>query len=231
MTQLDQFHSLQSSRRQHPAFPPPAALQGERTTAGHAPPNPAHCPGMMQWVPGPRRPRRKTAGIRDWGRVWPPTLKVVSTRAAPSSQPGSTSFTPDHPTPAQPPNASATAQANDHKASEPHPQPREHTKRQPSRRPLAFPPSAGLPAERQPNRQTPALQRKRTTTRQANPAPRGDEHLRQSRLRRNPSSTPQTLRSPTSTRFARSESQAVLSVARPTLIQKLTSRLPCRATC
>ena len=74
----------------------------------------------MQWVPGPRRPRRKTAGIRDWGRVWPPTLKVVSTRAAPSSQPGSTSFAPT--------------------------------------------------TQRQPNRQTPALQRRHTTTRQAQPA-------------------------------------------------------------
>ena len=84
----------------------------------------------MQWVPGPRRPRRKTTGIRDWGRVWSPTLKMVSTRAAPPSQPGSTSFAPTtqrqpsrHPpalptgTPAQPPNASATAQAHDHKAS------------------------------------------------------------------------------------------------------------------
>jgi len=53
-------------------------------------------------------------------RAWSPTLKMVSTRAAPSSQPGSTSFAPT--------------------------------------------------TQRQPNRQTPALQRRHTTTRQAQPA-------------------------------------------------------------
>ena len=146
---------------------------------------------------------------------------MVSTRAAPSSQPGSTSFAPTTQrqpsrrppvfptgTPAQPSNASATAQAHDHKASEPRPQPRGHTQRQPSRHPPAFPtgtpaqppnasataqahdrkaseprprsadtPNANLPVvhqssrrERQPNRQTPAPQRKHTTTRQAQPA-------------------------------------------------------------
>ena len=35
-----------------------------------------------------------------------PAARVVSTRAAPSSRPGSTSFAPDHPTPAQPSSAS-----------------------------------------------------------------------------------------------------------------------------
>ena len=95
---------------------------------------------------------------------------MVSTRAAPSSRPSSTSFAPttqrqpNRRTPAQPPNASATAQAHDHKASEPRPRP-------------ADTPNASLPAirqpsrrERQPNRQTPALQRKHTTARQAQPA-------------------------------------------------------------
>ena len=53
-------------------------------------------------------------------RAWSPTLKMVSTRAAPSSRPGSTSFAPT--------------------------------------------------TQRQPNRRTPALQRKHTTTRQAQPA-------------------------------------------------------------
>ena len=149
----------------------------------------------MQWVPGPRRPRRKTAGIRDWGRVWPPTLKVVSTRAAPSSQPGSTNFTPDHPTPAFPPsaslpdgNASPTVKRQRYSASTrpqgKRNQPRDRgfdsgrsfvAARLNQLRPR--PPNASLPVirqpsrrERQPNRQTPALQRKRTTSRQAQPA-------------------------------------------------------------
>ena len=107
-----------------------------------------------------------------------PAARVVSTRAAPSSRPGSTSFAPPTTqrqpnrrppvfptgTPAQPPNASATAQAHDHTASEPRPWSTDT-------------PNASLPdvrqssrLVRQPNRQTPALQRKHTTTRQAQPA-------------------------------------------------------------
>ena len=100
-----------------------------------------------------------------------PAARVVSTRAAPSSRPGSTSFAPDHPTPAQPSsaslpdgNASPTVKHQRYSAST-RPQGKRtpppthgHTKRQSSRR------------ERQPNRQTPALQRKHTTARQAQPA-------------------------------------------------------------
>ena len=167
---------------------------------------------MMQWVPGPRRPRRKTTGIRDWGRVWSPTLKMVSTRAAPSSQPGSTSFTPDHPTPALPSsaslpdgNASPTVKRQRYSASTRRVGKRnqlQHLDGCPELRsgllagcqngfdsgrsfvaarlnqlhprpPNASPPVIRQPSrrERQPNRQTPALQRKHTTTRQANPAP------------------------------------------------------------
>ena len=79
---------------------------------------------------------------------------------------------PSRRTPAHPPNASATAQAHDQKASEP-PQHPPHASppngRQSSCQTPALPPSACLPAERQPTRQTPALQRKRTTSRQAQP--------------------------------------------------------------
>ena len=71
----------------------PQPYRASTQPQGMRPPNPAHCPGMMQWLPGPRRPRRKTAGLRDRGQVWPPALQVVSPRTAPSSQPGSTSFT------------------------------------------------------------------------------------------------------------------------------------------
>ena len=119
-----------------------------------------------------------------------PAARTVSTRAAPSSQPGSTSFTPGHPTPtfpssASPPvgNASPLFVRQRYSAStrpqgkRTPPPARGHTQRQPSRHPPAFPSSASPPVirqssrrERQPNRQTPALQRKHTTGRQAQPA-------------------------------------------------------------
>ncbi len=85
---------------------------------------------------------------------------------------------PDHPTPAQSSsaslpdgNASPTAKRQRYSASE-----RPQGKRTPPPAPWthqtpALPPNASLPVVRQSNRQTPALQRKRTTARQANPAP------------------------------------------------------------
>ena len=97
-------------------------------------------------------------------RVWPPTLLVVSTRAAPSSQPGSTSFAPttqrqpNRQTPALQRKHTTTRQAQPAFGTADTPNASLPVIRQPSRR------------ERQPNRQTPALQRKRTTTRQAQPA-------------------------------------------------------------
>ena len=102
---------------------------------------------------------------------------MVSTRAAPSSRPGSTNFAPTtqrqpsrRPL-AFPPSASPTAERQRYSAST-----RPQGKRTPPPAPWthqtpALPPSAGPPVVRQPNRQTPALQRKHTTTRQANPTP------------------------------------------------------------
>ena len=75
---------------------------------------------------------------------------------------------PYGPTPALPSNASATAQANDHKTSEPRATATDGT---PTETP-ALPSNASPPVERQPSRRTPALQRKHTTTRQANPGQR-----------------------------------------------------------
>ena len=96
-----------------------------------------------------------------------PAARVVSTRAAPSSRPGSTSFAPDHPTPAQPSsaslpdgNASPTVKRQRYSASTRRvgkrtpPLVHGHTKRQPSRHPPVFPtgtpvqpPNAGATAQ------------------------------------------------------------------------------------
>ena len=77
---------------------------------------------------------------------------------------------PSRQTPAHPPNASATAQAHDQKASEP-PQHPPHASppngRQSSCQTPALPPSAYLPAERQPSCRTPAFLPNASATAQA----------------------------------------------------------------
>ena len=152
-------------RRRHPVAPRFAGPIVERQPYGPTPalPSNASLPVERQRYSASKRPQgKRTPGNGDG---WHPN---GNTSATDQRQPSRRTPALSTETPAFLSNASATAQANDHKTSEPRATATDGT---PTETP-ALRTNASPPVERLPSCRTPALQRKHTTTRQANPGRR-----------------------------------------------------------